>query len=252
MTSKQTETKVRKPTKSERLHKLAQARYTPRKATRWPYLVHDDEQFKFEGPERRRLLADLRAAWRQHYPDEALPAAQDLNAAVDDLRRLAEHAESDPAAAEDLAAEIIAAHGISEMPQDRGLRLVAQPGDSPLPEDYVIPEPYIVAADGIHLLKDDGAGYARVAWAWLFPVRVYVDPDGDHLVELAWRDGRRWVTRLVRRAITKSGRKLVAEVGDAGLPVIEAEARQAERWLAAAEAANQHSMARHPVARQLG
>ena len=252
MTNKQTETKARKPTKSERLHELTQARYTPRKATRWPYLVHDDEQFKFEGPERRRLLADLRAAWRERYPDEAPPAAQDLNAAVDDLRRLAEHAESDPAVAEDLAAEIIAAHGISEMPQDRGLRLVTQPGDSPLPEDYVIPEPYIVAADGIHLLKDDGAGHARVAWAWLFPVRVYVDPDGDHLVELAWRDGGRWVSRLVRRAITKSGRKLVAEVGDAGLPVIEAEARQAERWLAAAEAANQHSMARHPVARQLG
>ena len=34
----------------------------------------------------------------------------------------------------------------------------------------MIPEPYIVAADGIHLVRDDGAGYARVAWAWLFPV----------------------------------------------------------------------------------
>ena len=52
--------------------------------------------------------------------------------------------------------------------------------------------------------------------------------------------------------ITKSGRKLVTEVGDAGLPVIEAEARQAERWLAAAEAANREVIARHPVARQLG
>ena len=81
---------------------------------------------------------------------------------------------------------------------------------------------------------------------------MYVDPDGDHLVELAWRDGPRWVSRLIRRAVTKSGRKLVAEAGDAGLPVIEAEARQAERWLAAAEAANHQVMARHPVARQLG
>ena len=87
-------------------------------------------------------------------------------------------------------------------------------------------------------MKDDGAGYARVAWAWLFPVRVYVDPDGDQLVELAWRDGRRWVTRLIRRSLTKSGRKLSPRPGDAGLPVIEAEAKQAERWLAAAEAAN--------------
>ena len=52
--------------------------------------MRGDEQFKFEGPERRRLLADLRAAWRERYPDEAPPAAQDLNAAVEDLRRLAE------------------------------------------------------------------------------------------------------------------------------------------------------------------
>src|SRR6266513_5615083 len=78
------------------------------------------------------------------------------------------------------------------------------------------------------------------------------DVCSSDLVELAWRDGPRWVSRLIRRAVTKSGRKLVAEAGDAGLPVIEAEARQAERWLAAAEAANYDVIARNPVARQLG
>ena len=128
------------------------------------------------------------------------------------------------------------------MPEDRGLGLVAWLDDSPLPDGYVIPEPYIVASDGVHLMKDDGAKYARVAWSWLFPIRVYVDPDGDQLVELAWRDGPRWVTRLIRRSLTKSGRKLVTEVGDACLPVIDAEAKEAERWLAAAEAANRGSV----------
>ena len=49
--------------------------------------MRGEEQFKFEGSDRRRLLADLRAAWRERYPEEAPPAAQDLNAAVDDLRR---------------------------------------------------------------------------------------------------------------------------------------------------------------------
>ena len=252
MTEKQAGAKIRRPTKAERLHVLAQARYAPRKATRWPYLLRGDEQFKFEGPERRRLLADLRAAWRERYPEEAPPSAQDLNAAVDDLRRLAEHADPDPADAQDQAAELVSAHGISEVPNDRGLNLITRMEDCPLQDGYVIPEPYIVAPDGIHLMKDDGAGYARVAWSWLFPVRVYIDPEGDQLVELTWRDGRRWVSRLIRRAITKSGRKLVAEAGDAGLPVIEAEAKQAERWLAAAEAANHGAIARHPVARQLG
>jgi hypothetical protein len=89
------------------------------------------------------------------------------------------------------------------------LGLVTRLEDCPLPDGYEIPEPYIVTPDGVHLLKDDGAGYARVAWAWLFPVRVYVDPDGDQLVELTWRDGPRWVTRLIRRSLTKSGRKLI-------------------------------------------
>ena len=252
MTEKQAEAKTRRPTKAERLHVLAQARYAPRMATRWPYLLHGDEQFKFEGPERRRLLADLRAAWRERYPEEAPPPSQDLNAAVDDLRRLAERADPDPADVQDQAAELVSAHGISEVPNDRGLGLVTRLEDCPLPDGYAIPEPYIVAPDGIHLMKDDGAGYARVAWSWLFPVRVYIDPEGDQLVELAWRDGHGWVSRLIRRAITKSGRKLVAEVGDAGLPIIEAEAKQAERWLAAAEAANHNAIARHPVARQLG
>ncbi len=249
---KQARTNTRRPTKAERLHALVLEEYEPRKVTKWPYLLRGDEQFKFEGPERRRLLADLRAVWRDRYPEEAPPPSQDLNAAVDDLRRLAEHADPDPGDVQDQAGELVSAHGISEVPNDRGLGLVTRLADCPLPDGYAIPEPYIIAPDGVHLMKDDGAGYARVAWAWLFPVCVYIDPDGDHLVELAWRDGLRWVTRLIRRAITKSGRKLVAEVGDAGLPVIEAEAKQAERWLAAAEAANHGVITRHPVARQLG
>jgi hypothetical protein len=238
--------------KAERLLALAREKYQPRRATRWPYLMRGDERFRFEGPDRRRLMADLRAVWRDRFPGEAAPAARDLSGVTDDLRRLAEQAEPDQADAEDQAEELLAALGISTVPPDRGLSLLTRLEDCPLPEGYVIPEPYLVAADGIHLARDDGAGYVRVAWAWLFPVAVYVDPGGDHLVELAWRDGSRWVSRLIRRAVTKSGRKLVAEAGDAGLPVIEAEARQAERWLAAAEAANGQVMTRHPVARQLG
>jgi hypothetical protein len=252
VTEKQQTRKPRPAKKAERLLELARGEYEQRKATKWPYLLRGDEKFMFQGPERRALQADLRAVWRHNYPGEAPPAAPDLNAVIDDLHRLAKQADPDPVSAEDLAAELVEARGISETPNDRGLGLVTALEDCPLPDGYMVPEPYIVAPDGIHLLKDDGAGKARVAWAWLFPVRVYVDPEGDQLVELAWRDGHRWVCRLIRRAVTKSGRKLVTEAGDAGLPVIEAEAKQAERWLAAAEAANHAAIPRRPVARQLG
>ena len=140
--------------KAERLLALAREKYEPRRATRWPYLMRGDEQFRFEGPNRRGLMADLRAAWRERFPGEAAPAARDLSAVADDLRRLAEQAEPDQAEAEDQAAELLAALGISAVPPDRGLSLVTRLEDCPLPEGYVIPEPYLVAADGIHYRPD--------------------------------------------------------------------------------------------------
>jgi hypothetical protein len=243
---------AQKTTKPDRLLRLAKTRYERHMATRWPYLLRGGRQFKFEGTERRDLRANLGALWRDEYPAESTPSDRDLNKVVDGLREWALGADPDPVTSEDQADQSLAAHGIGEIPAGRGIDLVAGRDDSPLPGGYVIPEPYLVTPDGIHLLKGDGSGPVRVTWAWLFPVRVYVDPDGDQLVELAWRDGHQWVSRLVRRSLTKSGRKLIAETGDAGLPVIEAEARQAERWLAAAEAANRDAIARHPVARQLG
>ena len=127
--------------KAERLLALAREKYEPRRATRWPYLVRGDERFRFERPDRRRLLADLRAAWRGEYPGEAAPAARDLSAVADDLRRLAEQAEPDQPTAEDQAAELMEAHGISAVPADRGLSLVTRLEDCPLPGEYVIPEP---------------------------------------------------------------------------------------------------------------
>jgi len=81
---------------------------------------------------------------------------------------------------------------------------------------------------------------------------VYVDPEGDQLVELVWLDGHRWVTRTVPRSVTKSGRKLVAQLGDAGFPATESDARAVERWLARSEQANRSRIPRHALARWLG
>jgi hypothetical protein len=200
-------------------------------------------------PGMTRNLEDIRPDLAAVYMAEHGQAAArgDLAEAMTVLVGFARRASPDAPTAPEQVSELL-----GQVPGDRGLSLVTKLDDCPLPEGYVVPEPYVVTADGVHLVKDDGAGHARVTWAWLFPVRVYVDPAGDHLVELAWRDRSHWVSRLVRRAITKSGRKLVTEAGDAGRPVIEAEARQAERWLAAAEAANHGVIVRHPVARQLG
>jgi Domain of unknown function (DUF927)/Cch helix turn helix domain len=124
-----------------------------------------------------------------------------------------------------------------------------------LPDGYVIPAPYVVEPGGVFVEKPSKEGETvtiRVTWGPLLPVRVYTDPGGDQLVELVWRDGPRWVRRLVPRSVAKSGRKLVAVLGDANLPVTDADAKAAERWLAAVEQANRDVIPREHVARQLG
>lgn len=237
--------------KAARVRELAKTRYVLRRATRWPYAMHGEHAYKFEGSDRRMLLADLRAAWREKYPDEEPPADRTLSQVVDDLRHAALETEPDAPGADDLAEAILGEAGIGPTPLDRGVDLVSRLADCPLPPGYVIPAPYLVSDDGIHLLREDGAS-ARVAWAWLFPVAVFVDPAGDQWVELVWRDHGRWISRLVRRSVAKSGRRLITEVGDAALPITDSEARAAEKWIAAAESANRSAIVRHPVARQLG
>jgi hypothetical protein len=117
------------------------------------------------------------------------------------------------------------------------------------------PDGYEVDAGGVHALrtaKDGSPIRTRAAWAPLIPVRVFVDPAGDQLVELAWFDRGRWVRRIVARSVAKSGRRLVAQLGDAGLPVTDADAKLAERWLAAFEQVNRGVVTSEKIARQLG
>jgi hypothetical protein len=240
-----------KLTKEDRLFRLADKRYKLRKtASGTPYALRDTVSFFLTGAGARETLrADLRASWRETEAD-GTPNNTALNNVIADLLRKAKDSQPDEPTAQEQVAALMGSQDAATTP-GRGIGLVTSHDDCPLPENYTIPEPYVADGDGIHLLKEDG-GQARVTWDWLFPIAVYVDPGGDQLVELVWRDRHHWVNRLIRRAITKSGRKLVTEVGDAGLPVTEAEARQVERWLAAAEAANRRAIDRHSVARQLG
>ncbi|GAB3979154.1 hypothetical protein GCM10029978_073770 [Actinoallomurus acanthiterrae] len=131
-------------------------------------------------------------------------------------------------------------------------------GADGLPAGYTTPDGYETSSDGVWALKTvKGEEVAiRIAWAPLVILRVFIDPAGDQLVELAWTDRGRTVRRIVRRivprSVAKSGKRLVSALGDAGLPVIESDARGAERWLAALEACNRDVIERVPLARWLG
>ncbi|WP_329258711.1 DUF927 domain-containing protein [Actinoallomurus sp. NBC_01490] len=133
-------------------------------------------------------------------------------------------------------------------------------GPGGLPVGFTTPEGYHADHGGVWALKivtnkktkEEEEIRIRIAWAPLVLVRVFIDPAGDQLVELAWTDRGRTITRIVPRSIAKSGKRLVGALGDAGLPVIEADARGAERWLAALEAANRDRIERVQLARWLG
>lgn len=123
-----------------------------------------------------------------------------------------------------------------------------------VPEGMRLPSGYHVGYGGVWVEKQLGKEVVnvRVSWAPLVISSVYVDPDGDQAVQLAWIDRGRLVQRIVPRSIVRRGRILVATLGDAGLPVIEADSKLAERWLAAFESLNQGKIPRVHLARQLG
>lgn len=123
------------------------------------------------------------------------------------------------------------------------------------PDRYEIEPPYEVDRHGVWMVRPGESGDSirtRIATAPLLVVRVFTDPAGDQLIELAWKDGPIAVTRTVPRAIAKSGRALIKALGNAGIPIVEADARQVERYLAAVEADNRSVIPRDLLARQLG
>ncbi|MDJ0345955.1 DUF927 domain-containing protein [Streptomyces sp. H10-C2] len=133
------------------------------------------------------------------------------------------------------------------------LRIVHNEGDEAAVK-YRCPTGYRVNHSGVWAVKEtkDGEILIRVTYAPLIVRAIFTDPDGDQTVELAWTDRGRVVTRIVARSIAKRGRHLVAALGDAGLPVIEADSKQVERWLAALESINRNAIPRFYLARRLG
>lgn len=137
--------------------------------------------------------------------------------------------------------------------QAPGLGLWAVDCDD-IPKGYQLPLGYEVDDKGVYLIREGKDGeqqQIRVTYAPVLPVGVYIDPAGSQLLELIWKDHNLWANRVVPRSTAKSGRRLITALGDVGLPAVDADARQIERWLAAVEACNR-CIPRRPLARWLG
>lgn len=117
------------------------------------------------------------------------------------------------------------------------------------------PDGYRVTQDGVYISRQGFDGtprWERIAFAPLVVSHAYTDADGSQSIELAWVDGASVVRRYVSRGVARRGRTLIAELGDAGLPVVEGDARAVERWLAEFEAANRTWIPSSYVAKWLG
>jgi hypothetical protein len=245
----------RRPSRQERALELANNRYDLKRS----YAVIGDNRYWFSRREdRKKLRADLKYAWREKYPDDPPPPDTAFSSVIEDLCRLAENIDPAPEEAQTASSPAYTGDGLDGEDDldgqdgDRGIGAVMDAADCPIPAGYQVPAGYKIRPGGSIWNQHGRFGPVRASWDCLFPVQVYIDPDGSQWIELTWRERGRWISRLVRRSVSKNGRKLVTELGDAGLPITDSDGRETEKWLAAAELANQDLITRHPVARQLG
>ncbi|MCP2337874.1 DUF927 domain-containing protein [Actinomadura rupiterrae] len=217
----------------------------------WPYARGQDRLFRFTRAGRSELYAEARHLWRKTHQDPP-PDERTLRQVVADLEHTARDADPDDAD----ATEWLHQHGVAP-PSDQsdgaahGLEALRELSGCPVDADYQMPEDYTIAPKAIWRWRIDGPP-ERVGWGPVLITRIYADPDGEELVELAWWHREHWRTATVARAVAKSGRMLVRELGGRGLPFTEADAKSAERWLAAVEAANTTSIPEVTIARALG
>ena len=127
-----------------------------------------------------------------------------------------------------------------------------------LPAETDTPNGYRLNHGGVSIKRLIGKDEAWVRFAFgpLVITATFEDPEGDQYVELSWIDRSlkhpRKISRIISREVAKRGRKLIEQLGAAGLPVVEGDARTVERWLAEFEAANRGRVPSEKLARWLG
>lgn len=129
-----------------------------------------------------------------------------------------------------------------------------------LPEGTTTPKHYRVNGGGVALQrvvgKEKEETWVRFTFAPLVITATFEDPEGEQFVELSWTDRSkgpsRVISRIVSRETAKRGKELIKQLGGAGLPAVEGDARLVERWLAEFEAANRDNIPSEQLARWLG
>src|SRR5262249_4305709 len=74
-----------------------------------------------------------------------------------------------------------------------------------LPAGWAPPDGFELDRSGVWLTRETQAGVqrTRVTYGPLIPVGVFVDPDGNQMLELVWHNHGRWVNRVVAHSVAK-------------------------------------------------
>ncbi|MFE9853594.1 DUF927 domain-containing protein [Streptomyces sp. NPDC005576] len=127
-----------------------------------------------------------------------------------------------------------------------------------LPEGIKTPTGYKTDSRGVWVKRGIGDSEVEVRFAFspLVVTATFEDPEGNQYIELSWLDRSltftRKISRIVSRETAKRGRKLIEQLGAAGLPAVEGDARVVEKWLAEFEASNIGKIPAEKLARWLG
>lgn len=215
-----------------------------------PYLLLSDDGGRKLWAAKRQDKAKIRAALdvahRRLYPDHSQASDAALKRATEVLMELAAAAELDP----EPAPTSPAARGGAGAAWADGLEV--------LPAGWVCPARYQIKRSGVYKLPvasaDDDVDREpmQIAYGPVVPVRVFTDPDGRQMIDLAFHGTFGWTVKSVDRSIARSGRRLVATLGDDGLPVIESDGKHVERYLAEAESVNAAVIPAEVLARWVG
>ena len=196
----------------------------------------------------RGVQAAIEAAAIIHHQPQALPAAcariaqrlADLDVGGYTAYRLQQQVER-------LAA---GARGQESGGEQAAVRVQNNLPDAPVPAEAIIPEGWMLSAEGIAKGTGDNVEIGVAAPMVITRRFTEVDGDAEHL-GVAWpRDGR-WHEEIVPRATVAVG-KSVVELAGYGAPVTSNNAALVVDYLAAFEAHNLEILPRSRVARQLG
>jgi len=196
----------------------------------------------------RGVRAAIEAAAMLHHHPQALPAAcgriaqrlADLGVDGYTAYRLQQQAEQ-------LAAEATVQASSGEQAV---VRVQTNLPDAPVPGQAVVPEGWLLSAEGIAKGTADNAVVTIPEPMVITRRFTEVDGDAEHL-GVAWpRDGR-WHEEIVTR-LTIAGQRTVIDLAAHGAPVTSTNASTVVDYLAAFETYNLEILPRSRVARQLG